>query len=94
MLTRPTQIDNTASNSLNVVSLGAPSAINADYPILFPTMRNGARRIPANIAKLPDCIHLSPLPAAWTVEEGKTYFVVKDHDGQQLLSRRRTWGLR
>ena len=27
-------------------------------------------------------------------EEGKTYFVVKDHDGQQLLSRRQTWGLR
>jgi hypothetical protein len=27
-------------------------------------------------------------------EEGKTYFVVKNNDGQQLLSRRRTWGLR
>ena len=25
-------------------------------------------------------------------EEGKTYFVVKDHDGQQLLSRRQTVG--
>jgi len=23
-------------------------------------------------------------PPPWSVEEGKTYFVVKDHDGQQL----------
>ena len=23
-------------------------------------------------------------PPLWSVEEGETYFVVKDHDGQQL----------
>jgi len=53
MLTRPTQIDNTASNSLIVVSLGGPSAITPDSPILFPAHRDEARRIAANIAKLP-----------------------------------------
>jgi hypothetical protein len=30
-------------------------------------------------------------PPPWSVEEGETYFVVKDNDGQQLLSRRQTW---
>ena len=29
-----------------------------------------------------------PFPPPWSVEEGETYFVVKDNDGQQLAYER------